>query len=317
MHKELDKLIIAKQALEEWLKPLGLELKPSKTRICHTLNQIGEEKPGFDFLGFNIRHYPTGQARSLKCKGKKLGFKLTIKPSKEKVKEHLRKIKGVIRKHKSSPQYALIKRLNPIIRGWSKYYSTVVSKETFSLCDHQVWQKLRRWAKCRHNGKSSKWIMRKYWRRIDGAIHFATKENYRLLKHAETPIKRFAKARLDKSPYDGDWVYWSNRMGKNPNTSNRIAMLLKRQKGKCPFCNNYFNSKDLMEIDHIIPKVHNGKDTLTNLQLLHRHCHDHKTSTDGSVRGCVHNKDYPNEEPCAVKVASTVLQMSRSGDTSA
>jgi RNA-directed DNA polymerase len=37
-----------------WLKPMGLELKPSKTRITHTL-AVSEGTPGFDFLGF-VRH---------------------------------------------------------------------------------------------------------------------------------------------------------------------------------------------------------------------------------------------------------------------
>ncbi|MFZ1025637.1 MAG: group II intron maturase-specific domain-containing protein, partial [Limnoraphis robusta] len=38
----------------------------------------------------------------------------------------------IVDSHKSAPQVALITRLNPIIRGWSNYYSSVVSKETFS-----------------------------------------------------------------------------------------------------------------------------------------------------------------------------------------
>ncbi|NJO63282.1 MAG: HNH endonuclease [Richelia sp. RM2_1_2] len=37
----------------------------------------------------------------------------------------------------------------------------------------------------------------------------------------------------------------------------------------------------MMEVDHIIPKSKGGKDAYNNLQLLHRHCHDEKTATDG------------------------------------
>ncbi|MFM6404432.1 MAG: reverse transcriptase/maturase family protein, partial [Microcystis sp.] len=48
-----------KTAISEWLKPIGLELKLEKTRVCHTLKPIEyngrTEEPGFDFLGFNIR----------------------------------------------------------------------------------------------------------------------------------------------------------------------------------------------------------------------------------------------------------------------
>jgi hypothetical protein len=64
---------------------MGLELKPSKTRIAHTLKQYEPEKPGFEFLGFNIRQYPTGKYQSGKTtKGERLlGFKTIITPSKE------------------------------------------------------------------------------------------------------------------------------------------------------------------------------------------------------------------------------------------
>ncbi|MEH1997696.1 MAG: HNH endonuclease signature motif containing protein [Nostoc sp.] len=37
-----------------------------------------------------------------------------------------------------------------------------------------------------------------------------------------------------------------------------------------------------MEVDHKIPKSQGGKDSYNNWQLLHRHCHDTKTATDGS-----------------------------------
>lgn len=65
-----------------------------------------------------------------------------------------------------------------------------------------------------------------------------------------------------------------------------------------------------METDHIIPKSLGGDDRVMNLHLLHRHCHDQKTAKDGSaVRGRgVTDKDQLIEEPCAVKVASTVLK---------
>ncbi|EKD06241.1 RNA-directed DNA polymerase [Arthrospira platensis C1] len=144
-----------KTAISEWLKPVGLEIKPEKTRICHTLNPIEyngkTEEPGFDFLGFNIRQYPVGKYKSGKSRGRRkggflfnktphkmLGFKTHIKPSNKAVKAHTEVIKGVIKQHKTAPQSALIRKLNPIIRGWSNYYSGVVSSETFIKLDHIV-----------------------------------------------------------------------------------------------------------------------------------------------------------------------------------
>lgn len=71
-------------------------------------------------------------------------------------------------------------------------------------------------------------------------------------------------------------------MGTHPETTKRVATLLKKQKGKCTHCGLYFREEDVLEIDHIIPKVQGGKDEYKNLQILHRHCHDTKTATDGS-----------------------------------
>ncbi|WP_267879552.1 MULTISPECIES: group II intron maturase-specific domain-containing protein [Kamptonema] len=85
-----------------------------------------------------------------------------------KVKTHLAKIAEVIDTHKTPPQAALISKLNPIIRGWSNYYSTVVSKDTFSKVDDLTWQKLRAWARKRGKGNINKVelsrsrMMRKY-----------------------------------------------------------------------------------------------------------------------------------------------------------
>jgi RNA-directed DNA polymerase len=149
---------------------------------------------------------------------------------------------------------------------------------------------------------------------------FATREDesgYKLRLHADTPIKRFVKVQGSRSPYDGDWVYWSSRMGKNPLVTTRVAKLLKKQKGICPHCNTYLRPDDLMEIDHITPKSSGGQNTLDNLQILHKHCHDSKTAEDGSYERCTDDNSYSVEERCEVKVSCTVLKTSRSGDASA
>lgn len=71
-------------------------------------------------------------------------------------------------------------------------------------------------------------------------------------------------------------------MGNNPEMPKRVTTLLKRQKGKCAHCGLYFRESDVMEVDHRIPKSQGGKDSYDNWQLLHRHCHDTKTASDGN-----------------------------------
>jgi RNA-directed DNA polymerase len=143
----------------KWLARMGLELKPSKTRVAHTLKPHDKRREGFDFLGFNVRQYKVGRTHSCKStNGELLGFKTLIKPSDKAIKEHYEEICKIIESHKSAPQEALIKRLNPVIRGWTNYYSTVVSKETFCRLDYLIFHKLQAWAKHRHRNKPGKWI---------------------------------------------------------------------------------------------------------------------------------------------------------------
>ncbi|WP_216095034.1 HNH endonuclease, partial [Candidatus Marithrix sp. Canyon 246] len=52
------------------------------------------------------------------------------------------------------------------------------------------------------------------------------------------------------------------------------AKMLVKQKGKCGYCNASFKNGDLMETHHKTFVAEGGKDTYTNLVLMHKHCHD-------------------------------------------
>ncbi|MGH8000440.1 MAG: group II intron maturase-specific domain-containing protein [Brasilonema sp.] len=225
-----------------------------------------------------------------------------ITPSSKKQKIHYDKIAEVIESHKALPQAALIAHLNPIIRGWANYYATVVSKVAYSELDNLVYQKLRAWAKRRHQNKSGEWVSNKYWHSVgkDNWV-FSTKNGVNLLKlidHSQTLIVRHVKVKGDASPFDGNLVYWSSRMGKNPELPSRVTKLLKKQKGKCAHCGLFFRESDVMEVDHIIPTSIGGKDCYDNWQLMHRHCHDTKTTNDGSIgaqSGCNSTEPKPTK----------------------
>src|SRR5690242_1238218 len=57
----------------------------------------------------------------------------------------------------------VIARLNPIVRGWSAYYRTVVSSQTFTALDHYLWKLTYKWAKHSHPNKPTRWIIRRYF----------------------------------------------------------------------------------------------------------------------------------------------------------
>ena len=75
LHPELETLQTLHLKTESWLADMGLNLKAAKTRITHTLYEH-EGNVGFDFLGFNVRQYPSGKYYSRR------GYKTLTKPSK-------------------------------------------------------------------------------------------------------------------------------------------------------------------------------------------------------------------------------------------
>ena len=267
--EDLGTLLEAKRTANDWLAGIGLRLKPSKSRVTHTLNEY-KGNVGFDFLGFNIRQHRVGQYHTHTYRGKP-GFKTLIKPSKKSCQKHLDEIRRVIRRHKGAPQEALIKALNPKIRGWAQYYSTCVAKKTFTRMDQQLHHKLYRWARFRHPKKNSGWCIKRYWRRRENRNNFGEEPCW-LLNYPDIPIRRHVKVRGDKSPYDGDWPYWVQRLGRDPTKPTRVLNLLKRQKGKCGICGLRFVAEAVTEVHHWDGNRQNNR--YTNLVALHGHCHD-------------------------------------------
>ena len=272
----------AKKRAEQWLSGIGLELKEEKTRFTHTLNTY-EGHLGFDFLGFQVRQHKVGKYHSGKGPtGKRLGFKTLIKPSKEGQKRHLLKMKDIVRQHRGKTQEELIISLNKSNPGWARYYRAIVSKVVYSKLDMCLYTMLAQWAKWRHRNKGRKWRYKRYWHRHGEREVFSTPEGLKLHFHAAAmKIQRHEKVAGTASPYDGRLAYWAKRNYEHPLTKTRMGTILRNQQGKCVWCGHYFRDEDLIEIDHFVPKRLGGKDTLSNLQALHRHCHDRKTALEG------------------------------------
>ena len=247
IHNNMDILKEAKEETQKWLKQVGLEIKPEKTRLCHSLNMFENEKPGFNILGFNVRQYPTGKHHANKTtKGVIKPYTLHIKPSKEAIDRHYRDLADIVDKLKAAPQKALIAKLNPIIRGWSNYYRYSVCSDIFSKIDYLLTWKLLKWADKRHPNKPKKFKKAKYWKTkggnnwlfSDGVVELIRhKKNYdetnkKVRKKGRKNIgEKFIKVQNTRSPYDGDTVYWSSRLGSHPNMPMSKANLLKYQKG--------------------------------------------------------------------------------------
>lgn len=269
-----------------WLQHMGLELKPSKTRIAHTLHE-GDEPPGLDFLGFHIRHYPAGKTRCAKNnQGELLGYQTRITPSKASMKRHINKLRDTLHWHRGAEQEFLIDVLAPKIIGWCNYFSACRCSESFAKLNFVLFAMLLAWTTRRHPNKGHKWVAAKYWRVDDrGGWRFQPRGSKRQLpKHSDILRREHIKVAGRRSPFDGDWVYWSRRLGREPTTPSSVARLLKKQHGRCAECGLFFRSDDRMEVDHVHPRAQGGTGARQNLQLLHRHCHHRKTGRDKKVR---------------------------------
>jgi RNA-directed DNA polymerase len=298
VHPDRQAIEKCQEIASKWLAELDLELKPSQTRITHTLNKIeGNQEPGFDFVGFNIRSFPVGKNNCGKNNKVKTGFKTLVRPAAEQVKTHYRHLAKKITQCRSATQDELISQLIPIITGRCNYYGSVCSNEAFEELDHKLfWKLFRSWGKFRHPKKPGKWIARKYWQ-IQKHKNW-TFGNDKLVwpKHTNTKITRHIKVKGEASPYDGNWTYGRQGKGEYPGISKKVTTTIKRQKGKCDRCGLNFHPDDLIEIHH---KNGNHRDNrFENLVAVHLHCHDqiHGDKRNLSTQRSTHDKGQFGEE---------------------
>ena len=215
IHESKEIILKAKEYIERWLGRIGLKLNPTKTRVTHTLQSTDGNEPGFNFLGFSIRQYPTKTCDR--------GYKTLTKPSLENQKKHRRIIDERLDRMTACTQDEVIKALNPVIRGWSNYFRTGVSSRIFSKMDDYVFQKLWKWVRWKHPKKGLRWIKRKYFPlRGNRQWRFASGSNL-IRRHTETHIKRHVKVQSIRTPYDGDLQYWSKRFKKRNFSINDLA----------------------------------------------------------------------------------------------
>jgi RNA-directed DNA polymerase len=313
LHPREEGIKKAQSIATAWLADMGLELKPSKTKMTRTL-LIYQGNVGFDFLGWTVRQFPVGKTHTgvANQHGHPPGFKTIITPSKEAVKRHLKELGDVIRKHRHVSQGQLIKELNSRIHGWTNYHKTVVSRDTFEHCSCVLYAQLRRWARRRHPRQGKQWIAQKYWHAKEGKRWIFTDEHPTLWTHDQAVIERHSKVKGTASPYDGNLLYWSIRLSKYPLLSGTKGKLLHKQRGKCRWCELHFRDGDHIEVDHITPKSEGGGEELSNKFALHRHCHDerHAKRNNGT-----YDKGSVIEEPDVSKDTRPVLKTSKEGDS--
>ena len=249
---------------------LPVENLPGQFILAVQVNAV-DGPAGFDFLGFNFRQYPRGKNRCMhRPYGEPVGFKVHVKPSLESQKRFQRKVREIVHGNRNVRQLALIRLLNPVIRGWGNYFSTVVSKDIFGKMDMLIFKKLWTWARRRHPNKGRRWVARKYWLGGKHGWTFGVDGVIALHKLSHIPIRRHVPVRKAASPFDGNALYWSIRTGAHPEIPQSLARLLRVQNGHCPGCGLYFHPGDRFKIVRRSGCRTTGQ--RVPAMLMHEHC---------------------------------------------
>ena len=142
------------------LQPMGLRLSVEKTRVTHI-------DDGFDFLGWHI------QRRRIRGHTGKTA--VYTYPSKKSLASIMDKVRRLTRRTSHQSLAELLRRINPVLRGWCNYFQHGVSKRVFSYIDHYAFGRIVRWLRKRHPKLNMHTLVRRFlpgWEIRDDGIEF-------------------------------------------------------------------------------------------------------------------------------------------------
>jgi group II intron reverse transcriptase/maturase len=220
------------ERIQNFLKARGMQLSKEKTKVTAATD-------GFDFLGWHFKVQSNGKFRSY--------------PSKENFQAFRKKVKNIIN---NSNYGARVKaeKLAPIVRGWRNYHKY-----------------------CKMDGKrlSLSSIRERTFKVFNKEAKLNRYSTSELIKKAFPAVgyseNKFVCVKGNKSPYDGNLTYWSNRNSKL--YDNHTARTLKKQHHSCGHCNLKFVGEEKIHLHHIDGNHNNGK--ANNLLAVHESCHDY------------------------------------------
>ena len=193
---------------------------------------------GFDFLGWHFKVQPNEKFRCV--------------PSEDNFKTFRQKVKRIVN-NSNHGATVKAKQLAPVVRGWRNYHRYCkMAGARFSLYSLQnrafkVFNK-----EPKQNRHTSKQL-------LDQA--------FPVVPYSEN---RHINVRGEKSPFDGDLIYWSERNSKLYDDDTSKA--LKRQNHTCGYCGLKLLSDEKVHLHHVDGNHSNWKKT--NLLAIHESCHD-------------------------------------------
>jgi group II intron reverse transcriptase/maturase len=186
----------AEQRIKVILARLGLELHPDKTRRV----ELYDGKEGFDFLGCHIRKRLSG---AIWEREHKRVYFLHRQPSQRAMKRIRQRVREVTSRGRCHADLrAVIRDLNPILRGWGTYFCTGNAARSFNQIDTYVYRRLRG-LRIKRAGRQLKARVTSTWtrdyfvslglHRLRGTVKYPEATQYRW--HESPPASRVRESR--------------------------------------------------------------------------------------------------------------------------
>ena len=220
------------EKISQFLAQRGMKVSEQKTKLTATTD-------GFDFLGWHFKVQSNGKLRCV--------------PSVDNFKAFRQKVKHIVN---NSNYGATVKaeKLAPIVRGWRNYHRYCKMDEarfTLHHIQHRAFKVFNKETK--KNRHTSKKLLDKAFPSVPYSEH----------KHVNV--------KGEKSPFDGDIAYWSERNSKLYDGKTSIA--LKRQNHTCGYCGLKLLSEEKVQLHHVDGNHNNWQPK--NLLAIHESCHDY------------------------------------------
>jgi RNA-directed DNA polymerase len=230
--KPQDNAEIILARISRFLAVRGMNISEKKTKVIATTD-------GFDFLGWHFKVQKNGKFRSV--------------PSADNFKAFRQKVKHIVN---NSNYGATVKaeKLAPVVRGWRQYHKYCKmdgTRNSLYYIQKQAYKVFNKETK--QNRYTSKKLLDKAFPTVP----------YSESKHV--------KVKGNKSPYDGDLTYWSERSSKL--YDGQTSKALKRQNHSCKICGLKFIDEERIHLHHADGNHSNWKPE--NLVAIHESCHDY------------------------------------------
>ena len=218
--------------ISQFLAERGMKVSEKKTKLTATTD-------GFDFLGWHFKVQSNGKFRCV--------------PSVDNFKAFRKKVKTIVNNSNyGSTEKAT--RLAPVVRGWRNYHRFCkMDGSRFSLFH----------------------IQQRAYRVFNKETKLDRHDSKKLLDLAFPAIpyseNKHVNVKGEKSPFDGDITYWSERNSKL--YDGETSKTLKRQNHTCAACGLKLLSDERVHLHHVDGNHANWKKQ--NLMAIHESCHDY------------------------------------------